>query len=60
MMHLQWEKKTKKNMETVFSTPKKCNRCREGLRNVTALMMGISWECDNCERKWHGNLARIV
>ncbi len=59
-MNLQWEKKTKKNLETIFAEVKKCNRCNCELTNRERLMMGISWQCGNCDRKWHGNLARIL
>lgn len=60
MMNLKWEKRTKKNIETVFADPKRCNRCNSELRNKERLMMGVSWTCDNCGRNWHDNLARIV
>ena len=52
-MNLQLEKDTHKNNKTIFSRPKLCNKCENPLRNMTALMMGMAWKCEKCDRTWH-------
>ncbi len=58
----QFEPKNKLNLETVYSNPKKCNKCKEELDNVSALMMGPAWKCINlkCNNSWTEEMQRFT
>jgi hypothetical protein len=59
-MRLKVEKKSQKNLSTLWSTPKRCNACKNELTDRSALMMGVSWECESCDKRWCDDMMRIV
>jgi ribosomal protein L37AE/L43A len=59
-VNLKPSKKTKKNLGTIFNIPKSCNRCNSELKDKSALMMGIGWECSECSKIWTEDMSEII